>query len=416
MFRAIADLEVAGQVYAEGWQSWSPVRIHRAGEVSERAPDERAQKTEWRPDKPVAEGVIQAEGVLVVAPPDGPARAWFSPRPSSEVATLRAAPDRDRLVISADGPVEQVQGADLAAVLAAVGDRLGVRNVAHIPPGWCSWSYYFKHVTEADVMENVDAVGRLSLPIEIVQLDDGYEADIGDWLEVRPGFGSLERVADRVREAGMLPGIWTAPFLVGPGSTLATRRPEWLVADSDAGTHWNRPMRILDVTHPAAAEHLTNIFRTFAGWGFSYYKLDFLYAGAIPGLDAYREGMRLIRDAVGSESIILACGAPILPSIGLCDAMRVGPDVLQETPDAQLDVENLVWTTGLRRWMNGRLWVNDPDHLVARPEIKDREAWAAHLEGYGGQAFSSDRLSILDRRGLELTRRFLGASRSRRER
>ena len=54
MFRAIADLEVAGQVYAEGWQSWSPVRIHRAGEVSERAPDERAQKTEWRPDKPVA--------------------------------------------------------------------------------------------------------------------------------------------------------------------------------------------------------------------------------------------------------------------------------------------------------------------------------------------------------------------------
>src|SRR5438309_2198923 len=165
MFRAIADLEVAGQVYAEGWQSWSPVRIHRAGEVSERAPDERAQKTEWRPDKPVAEGVIQAEGVLVVAPPDGPARAWFSPRPSSEVATLRAAPDRDRLVISADGPVEQVQGADLAAVLAAVGDRLGVRNVAHIPPGWCSWSCYFKHVTEADVMENVDAAGRLSLPI-----------------------------------------------------------------------------------------------------------------------------------------------------------------------------------------------------------------------------------------------------------
>jgi alpha-galactosidase len=166
-------------------------------------------------------------------------------------------------------------------------------------------------------------------------------------------------------------------------------------------------MRILDVTNPSAAEHLTNVFRTLAALGFTYHKVDFLYAGAIPGLDAYREGMRLIREAVGPAAIILACGAPILPSIGLCDAMRIGPDVLQETSDPQLDVETLMRITGLRSWMNGRLWVNDPDHLVARPDIKDREAWAAHLQGYGGQAFSSDRLATLDERGLELTRRFL---------
>src|SRR5712692_471506 len=108
-FRPIVDMPVAGQVYAEGWQSWSPVRIYRAGEVSERAPDERAQTTEWRPKKPVQEGVIQAEGLLAVAPPDGPARAWFAPSPAGEIATLRLAVDRDRLVLSADGPVEEVQ-------------------------------------------------------------------------------------------------------------------------------------------------------------------------------------------------------------------------------------------------------------------------------------------------------------------
>ncbi len=298
----------------------------------------------------------------------------------------------------------------MSAVLAAVGDRLGVGRVAPIPPGWCSWSYYFKYVTEADVIENLEAAHRLSLPIEIVQLDDGYETDIGDWLDVRPEFGSLERVAERIREAGMRPGIWTAPFLVGPGSKLSREHPDWLVPNSDAGTHWNRPMGILDVTNPAAAEHLTNVFRTLAGWGFSYHKIDFPYAGAIPGLDEYREGMRLIREAVSAEAIILACGAPILPSIGLCDAMRIGPDVLQETADPQLDLESLLRTTGLRGWMNGRLWVNDPDCLVARPQVRDREAWAAHLEGYGGLAFSSDRLATLDERGLELTRRFLGRS------
>lgn len=406
-FRVVADMEVDGHVYAEGWQSWSPVRLYRAGGTSDQAPDERAQTTEWRPGKPVPESVIQAEGLLAVAPSDGPARAWFSPRPATGVATLRLAVDRDRMVLSSDGPVDEVHASDLAAALAAVGDRLHVRKVAPIPPGWCSWSYYFKHVTEGDIIENVDAARRLSLPVQIVQLDDGYETDIGDWLDVRPEFGSLARVADHIREAGMQPGIWTAPFLVGPGSALARQHPDWLVAGSDAGTHWNRPMRILDVTNPSAAEHLTNVFRTLAGLGFTYHKVDFLYAGAIPGLDAYREGMRLIREAVGHAAIILACGAPILPTIGLCDAMRIGPDVLQETSDPQLDVEALVRISSLRGWMNGRLWVNDPDHLVARPDIKDREAWAAHLVGYGGQAFSSDRLTTLDERGLELTRRFL---------
>jgi alpha-galactosidase len=57
--------------------------------------------------------------------------------------------------------------------------------------------------------------------------------------------------------------------------------------------------------------------------------------------------------------------------------------------------------------MNGRLWVNDPDHVVARADIKDREAWAEYVAGYGGVRFSGDRLAELDARGLELTRRAL---------
>jgi alpha-galactosidase len=61
--------------------------------------------------------------------------------------------------------------------------------------------------------------------------------------------------------------------------------------------------------------------------------------------------------------------------------------------------------------MNGRLWVNDPDCLVARPEIAEREALAMHLEGYAGVAFSGDRLARLDERGLALTRRVLESAR-----
>lgn len=407
-FKTIAEMPVAGHVYAEGWQTWSRVGIYRAGEASERAPDERAQLVEWRPGKPVPEGVIQAEGVLGTLQPDGEAHAWFSPQPAQQVATLRLAVKRDRLELSADGPIEEVRSDSLDHVLQAVGDRIGIGQVRSIPPGWCSWSIYFKDVTERDVMENVEAARRLSLPIEIFQVDDGYETHIGDWLEVKPQFGSLQRLAERIRAAGLLPGVWCAPFMVAPNSALATRHPDWLLRDAGAGLHWGQQMRILDVTHHAAAGYLTDVFRTFARWGFGYYKLDFLYAAAIPGLGRYRAGLQLIRDAVGPEAIVMTGGAPLLPTIGLCDAMRIGPDVLVEVPDPQLDLDNVVRITTLRSWMNRRLWLNDPDCLVARAEIVEREGWAGHLDSYGGLRFCSDRLAALDKRGLELTRRFLG--------
>jgi len=40
----------------------------------------------------------------------------------------------------------------------------------------------------------------------------------------------------------------------------------------------------------------------------------------------------------GTQAVLLGCGAPLLPRIGLVDAMRVGPDVLPEDPDAVPDL------------------------------------------------------------------------------
>ena len=409
-------MPAGGRVYAEGWQTWSDVRVYRAGETSRRARSRRDEIVLFRPGKPVPAGVIQAEGLLVIEAPDGSARAWFSPRPSREVATLRLATRRGRMELVADGDVEELAASGLDAALAAVGDRLRAPRVRTVPPGWCSWSYYFKHVTEDDVVENIEAARRLGIPIEIAQVDDGYETEVGDWLDVRPRFGSLPHLAERIGAAGMRPGIWIAPFMVSPTSELARRHPDWLVEGADAGTHWDKVMRILDLSKRPATEHIAGVFRTFTSWGFSYFKLDFLYAAAIPSLDHYRQGMQLVREAVGPDAILLIGGAPLLPSIGLCEAMRIGPDVLPETPQPQLDLDKTLRVTRLRSWMNGRLWVNDPDCLVARPEIEARDSWAQHLLGYGGVRFSSDRLGALDEHGLELTRSFISGDRSTRAR
>ena len=211
-FRVVADLPFAGRVYAEGWQTWSKVALYTPDDTTTPAKDAREQTVLFRPGKPVPEGVIQAEGLLAAMAPGEPARAWFAPDPATEVPTLRLRQRHDRWELSADGEVEQVSADTLEGTLEGVGDRLGIARVRSVPPGWSSWSYYFKHVTEQDVLENVEAARRLELPVEIVQLDDGYETEIGDWLEVRPEFGSLESLAHAVRERGMQVGIWVPPF------------------------------------------------------------------------------------------------------------------------------------------------------------------------------------------------------------
>ncbi|MGH3130511.1 MAG: glycoside hydrolase family 36 protein [Gaiellaceae bacterium] len=376
----------------------------------------------WRPDKQLPERGFQGEGILAVVAPNAPARAWFARTTEADVPSIRLEALRDRLVVAADGPVGEIAGATLSEALATVGARLGHGEVPSVPPGWSSWSYYFREVTEADVAENVAEAERLGLPIAIVQVDDGWQAEIGDWLDVSVRFGSLERTAARILASDRQPGIWTAPFLVGERSRLAAEHPDWLVGAADAGTNWAQRLGVLDVTHPGAAAHLEHVYRWLERLDFRFHKLDFLYAGALPGrrredcsgLDAYREGLRIIREAV-APATLLGCGATLLPSVGHVDAMRVGPDVLGVPGNSPEDgpasgIVSALATTTARAWMHARLWASDPDCVVARAEIADRDEWAVHVESYGGLAFSGDRLSTLDELGLELTRRVLRPS------
>ena len=177
---------------------------------------------------------------------------------------------------------------------------------------------------------------------------------------------------------------------------------------------------MLDVTHPDAAEHLLEVFRTLRSWGFTYHKIDFLFAGAIPGrrhadasaLDAYAEGLRLVREGIGDDAVLLGCGAPLLPSIGKVDAMRISPDIDRSWYPPDGDVSQPSQLGALlagraRAWQHGRWWVNDPDCLMLRPGIERREEWARYLAAHGGLAVSGDPLGQLDDDGLAWTRELL---------
>jgi alpha-galactosidase len=413
-------------VYEHGWQSWSPTCAHGLHEPPARPVSEARRVGNYRPERDWPATVYAGEGLLALDPGTGQGVHVFgAPSPEGPIPSVHAAADGDTVVVSADGPVDHlvVEG-DLENALARWGDgfaaRAGVGPLRAAPTVWCSWYHYFTKVTQEDVEENLAAVEELDLGIEVIQIDDGYQSEIGDWLTLSDRFRSLAAVVDDIRRRGHRAGIWVAPFFLGGRSETLAAHPDWVVRGAEPGSGWEQQLHSLDTTHPGAEDYLRRVFGVFGELGIDYFKIDFLYAGAmdggraedVPGVEAYRRGLRTIREAIGPEAYLLGCGAPILPSVGLVDAMRVGPDIAHHfepedgdlsQPSQRAAARNTRW----RAWQHGRFWVNDPDCLVAGTHVERREEWAEVVERYGGLRSSSDRLRTLDEWGLATTRRLV---------
>ena len=409
------------RVYAEGWQSWSPATWYPVATTGLK-PGEGWQHTmRFRPGTPVAAAGVQAEGLLVVDPGIGePARCYGAVDPTS-VPTLRTVLDRDRLVVHATGEVRATADrgggeASLAAYAEWFVGRLGAAAPVSAPTVWCSWYRYFEQVTSADVEENLQALEANDLSVDVVQVDDGWSPGLGEGLHPAVGFGSLPALVDAIRASGRRVGLWLAPFLVGTQTTLATEHPDWLVGP--AGHNWGQHLAGLDLTHPGVRELLSDTLRRLVSLGVSYLKLDFLYGGAVPGrrhedvtgTEAYRSGLALVRETVGPEVYLVGCGAPLFPSVGLVDAMRISPDTFHEGgEDGSTGLRGLM-PLAARAWQQGRFWVNDPDCLIARPSYSERERWAEAVLSYGGLSSFSDRVAELDAWGLLTVRDLLTRS------
>lgn len=415
------------RVYESGWQSWSPAGSYRGDTRGPRPATEQWQLMAFRPEAPAPPEGFQGEGLLAVQHADGTTTVWSAPDPTRAVPSVRLAAEGGRLVVRADGPVdESTHPAALPEALASWADELArslaLPPVPSLPALWCSWYHYWSGVAQRDVEDNLAALDRLGLDVGVVQVDDGHQAEIGDWAERSPRFSSLRELAGTVRDTGRRPGVWTAPFLVGERSRLAAEHPEWLLGGVDgpvvaAARHWDQVVHVLDTTRDDVADHLRGVFATLVDDGFDFFKIDFLYAGALPGrraqdadpVAAYRQGLSLIRDAVGPQSTLLGCGAPLLPSLGLVDAMRVSPDVDASWEPPLGDISQPSGLGALaagraRAFMHARLWINDPDCLLARPEAAFRDELARHVAASGGLAGCSDALLDLDEHGLELLR------------
>lgn len=404
------------RVYAEGWQSWSPVGWFRPNQDGPRPELDWQHLMRFRPGSDLPRHGLQAEGLLVVDAGDTVTRIGAVGPGAVPTIRCRLLPGGS-LQVAADGPVEVSTHATIDAAFTAWSDRFAPGLAfAAAPRVWCSWYRYFEAVRAADIERDLAEIERLELPVEVIQIDDGWSPGFGEGAVVADAFGSLPRLVDRIRSSGRRAGLWLAPFLVGSDTTLARQHPDWLTGP--AGFTWGQNLVGLDLTHPGVTEYLRETVQRLCGLGIDYLKLDFLYGGAVPGrrhtdvdaIEAYRGGLATIREAAGPDVLLLGCGAPLLPSVGLVDAMRVSPDTFHE--GGEDGSAGLRGAPGLiaRAWQHERLWVNDPDCLVARPSFALREQWADVLARHPGLRSFSDRIDELDEWGLAAVRRHLAGS------
>ena len=87
------------------------------------------------------------------------------------------------------------------------------------PSGWCSWYHYYANVSAADIRENLAVRAERFPALRYVQIDDGYQARMGDWLTPSAKFEEgVAALAGEIRAAGCEPALWVAPFIAEPGS------------------------------------------------------------------------------------------------------------------------------------------------------------------------------------------------------
>jgi alpha-galactosidase len=347
------------------------------------------------------QAVIDTEGLAIK-----PGENW-----SLEEFTYRSGVDRDELLAS------------LAQRLEASHPPLRVKSP---PTGWCSWYCFGPRVTGQQVLDNLDFIAQHAPQLRYVQIDDGYQPAMGDWLETGNAFGGdVQGVLKQIRARGFEPAIWVAPFVAEEKSNLFQKHADWFVKDPDGNPlrsdrvtfgGWRRgPWYVLDGTHPQAQAHLEKVFRTMRReWGCSYFKLDANFWGAIHGgsfhdrnatrIEAYRRGMRSI--LLGTDDgFVLGCNHPLWPSLGLIHGSRSSNDI-KRTWDR---IKTTARQNLNRNWQNGRLWWNDPDAICLTGDlpIEEFQFHATAIYASGGMVLSGDDLTKIAPDRLAMLRKLL---------
>ena len=326
--------------------------------------------------------------------------------------------------------------------------------------GWNTWDYYLNRVTPEDIFENVDALSKTPFAdkLDYIVIDDGWQKEWGEWIENEKFSCGLDTVAKRIRDCGFLPGIWTSPLLMKEQCEGFSDRLHWFCLD-EKGEFLRSEGRtcVIDPTVPEAKEFILDIYRRLYAKGYRLFKIDYVspllkvksfHDSTATSYSALRDLIRDIRSCTGEDAVILGCSLPVQCGADIAPSMRIGVDIHNHFSHVRWIGEILSWT-----WMyNNKGTRIDPDFLIVRgldtaneplvwegtpnytapKRLRDMtdteifrsrwrqgdqfnaveaETWAYLVAISGGNLFLSDRISVLNERGISIIDSALNAAR-----
>ena len=287
-------------------------------------------------------------------------------------------------------------------------DSLHFAPISHLgktPGGWESWYNHYADINENLILTDLQALTQTenlistgSFSSKIFQIDDGWEASLGDWEPRTDRFpNGLTPLAQRIEEAGFIPGLWIAPFIIDARSKTAAAHPQWLLHNEKhepvvAGYNplWGKRGNFfcLDLSRDEVVDYLDKLMdKIINDWGFRYIKIDFMYAGMLYGnynnpTASYKIYNRAIaaltsrnKTNKGNPVAYLGCGIPFELSFKYTPLCRIGCDTYEHWTNKLARLLkwngrneaylNLKDTLGHALW-NNTVFANDPDVVFIR--------------------------------------------------
>ena len=274
-----------------------------------------------------------------------------------------------------------------------VGQLANIPSLPADPPPsvGCTWHYYGAFIDEQTVIDNVEAAAKRNVPLDVFLIDDFWEPCYGDWFAVPERFpNGMRYLADKIRAAGMRPGIWTTPFAMKPRSEAARLYDSILFRDASGEKVKFYGDYMVDPTAPGALQWIEDLYRRLhQDYGFEYFKLDKVdfasyewrkqnavcHDRSVTLIEAYRRVIAAVRNAVGPDSYICVCGGHFGASLGLGDTQRCSADTYgrwyTKDGDANVPLEELRLKQTLGRLHYRRLFHTNPDGMEIRYQEKN---------------------------------------------
>ena len=154
------------------------------------------------------------------------------------------------------------------------------------------------------------------LGVEMLVLDDGWfgersddSSGLGDWQFNEKKLGcTFDQLIGRVREMGLLFGLWIEPEMVCANTALYAAHPDWALSIPGRAPATGRSQLVLDMGRPDVIDYLYDLFhRLLAEHDIAYIKWDMnrnltdVYSRALP---PERQGEAAYRYMLGLYSLL----------------------------------------------------------------------------------------------------------------